>query len=227
MGGSAIVLAAEKLRERLREAAAPRLGCAASEIALADGRATAPDGKSVGWGELAGDGALEVEETFANHKHTYSGGTAAAHVAVDPKTGHVEVLDFLIVEDVGRIVNPLTLKGQVVGSVVQGLGGAILEHLVYDENAQLLTGSLADYLIPSATDFPNIRAIVLQLKPSPINPLGVKGAGEGGIIPAGGVIANAVASALRPLGVEPRALPLSPSRVWHLVDEARRAHAAE
>jgi carbon-monoxide dehydrogenase large subunit len=227
MGGSAIVLAAEALRGRLREAAASRLGCAAGEVALADGGATSPDGRSLGWGELAGDGALAVEETFANHKHTYSGGTAAAHVAVDPRTGRIEVLDFLIVEDVGRIVNPLTLKGQVIGSVVQGLGGAILEHLVYDENAQLLTGSLADYQIPSATDFPNIRAIVLQLKPSPINPLGVKGAGEGGIIPAGGVIANAVAAALKPFGAEPRELPLSPSRVWHLIDAARHAQAAE
>jgi carbon-monoxide dehydrogenase large subunit len=93
---------------------------------------------------------------------------------------------------------------------VQGLGGALLEEIVHDEDGQLLTGTLADYLLPGADDFPSIRAIALELRPAPHNPLGVKGAGEGGIIPVGGVIANAVANALSSLGVEPRALPLSP-----------------
>ena len=105
---------------------------------------------------------------------------------------------------------------------MQGLGGAFLEHLVYDEDGQLLTGSLADYLMPTASDFPSIRAVALELKPSPHNPLGAKGAGEGGIIPVGGVVANAVAAALSSLGVEPRELPLSPPRVWQLIAEAKR-----
>jgi carbon-monoxide dehydrogenase large subunit len=103
---------------------------------------------------------------------------------------------------------------------VQGLGGALLEHIIYDEDGQLLTGSLADYLLPTASDFPTIRAMALEQKPSPHNPLGAKGAGEGGIIPVGGVIANAVAAAL---GVEPRALPLSPPRVWELVQAAQHS----
>ena len=133
-------------------------------------------------------------------------------MSVDPKTGHVAVLDYLAVEDVGRIINPLTLHGQTVGAVVQGLGGALLEHIIYDENGQLLTGSLADYLMPSASDFPQIRAMAFEERPAPHNPLGAKGAGEGGIIPVGGVIANAVADALAPFGVEPRDLPLSPPR---------------
>jgi carbon-monoxide dehydrogenase large subunit len=131
----------------------------------------------------------------------------------------VELLDYVAVEDAGRIINPLTLHGQVVGAIVQGLGGAFLEHFVYDEEGQLLTGSFADYLLPTASDFPNIRAIALEEKPSPNNPLGAKGAGEGGIIPVGGVIANAVAAALGSLGVEPRALPLSPPKVWELIQE--------
>src|SRR5258707_6325603 len=141
------------------------------------------------------------------------------HVAVDPKTGHVELLDYVAVEDAGRIINPLTLHGQVVGAIVQGLGGAFLEHFVYDAEGQLLTGSFADYLLPTASDFPSIRAIALEEKPSPNNPLGAKGAGEGGIIPVGGVIANAIAAALGSLGVEPRALPLSPPKVWELIQE--------
>jgi len=135
----------------------------------------------------------------------------------------VELLDYVAVEDAGRIINPLTLHGQVVGAIVQGLGGAFLEHFVHDAEGQLLTGSFADYLLPTASDFPNIRAIALEEKPSPNNPLGAKGAGEGGIIPVGGVIANAVAAALGSLGVEPRALPLSPPRVWELIREQSAA----
>jgi aerobic carbon-monoxide dehydrogenase large subunit len=147
---------------------------------------------------------------------TYTYGSATAHVAVDPGTGDVELLDCLVVEDVGRIVNPLTLHGQAIGGVVQGLGGAFLEHLVYDANGQLLSGSLTDYLIPTATDFPKIRAIALENHRSPSNPLGVKGAGEGAIIPIGGLMANAVANALASFGAMPNQLPLSPARVWHM-----------
>jgi carbon-monoxide dehydrogenase large subunit len=177
---------------------------------------------TAGPASAAADG-LKADASFENHhKHTYAYGTAAAHVAVDPGTGRVELIDYLVVEDVGRIVNPLTLHGQVIGATVQGLGGAFMEDLVYDAKAQLLTGNLADYLIPSAADFPKIRAIALQHRPSPTNPLGVKGAGEGGIIPVGGLMANAVAAALASLGAEPRELPLSPPRIWHLLDAARK-----
>jgi carbon-monoxide dehydrogenase large subunit len=221
MGGSAVLDAATKLRAAMSAEAARRLNCGAAEVALADGRAMAPDGKSVSWAELAPE-PLSVEGAFSNHKHTWAYGAHAAHVAVDAKTGAVALIDYVAVENCGRMINPLTLKGQLVGAVVQGLGGAFLEHLAYDENGQLLTGSLADYLIPTASDFPKIRGYVMESHPSPINPLGAKGAGEGGIISVGGVIANAVADALSSLGVEPRDLPLSPSRVWQLVQDARK-----
>jgi carbon-monoxide dehydrogenase large subunit len=216
LGGSAVAEAAAALIDKIRAAAAQRLGCAPSEIEVVDGRAGRRGGPSLPLAELAAD-RLMAEYAFANdHRHTYAYGTAAAHVAVDPGTGQVELLDYLVVEDVGRIVNPLTLHGQVVGATVQGLGGALMEDLVYDENGQLLAGNLADYLIPTAPDFPNIRAISLEHRPSPTNPLGVKGAGEGGIIPVGGLIANAVAGALSGLGAAPDVLPLSPPRVWRL-----------
>jgi carbon-monoxide dehydrogenase large subunit len=113
----------------------------------------------------------------------------------------------------------------LIGAVVQGLGGAVMEHLIYDEQGQLLTGSLADFLLPTASDFPTIRGVLIESHPSPINPLGAKGAGEGGIISVGGVIANAVADALSSFGVEPRDLPLSPSRLWQLIQDARRARS--
>jgi aerobic carbon-monoxide dehydrogenase large subunit len=224
MGGSAILDAATKLREKMRAEAARRLNCGAGEVVLADDRAGGPEGKSVSWAELAPE-PISVEGAFLNHKHTWSYGAHAAHVAVDVKTGHVALLDYVAVENCGRVINPLTLKGQLVGAVVQGLGGAFLEHLVYDEQGQLLTGSLADYLVPTASDFPKIRGFVMESHPSPINPLGAKGGGEGGIISVGGVISNAVADALSSFGVEPRDLPLSPSRVWQLVQDARKAQA--
>ena len=148
------------------------------------------------------------------------GGTASAYM-VDPRTGHVALIDYMATEDVGRIINPLTLHGQTVGAIVQGLGGALLENLLYDSEGQFLSGSLADYLLPTASDFPNLRGVVLDDYPSPINPLGAKGAGEGGIIAAGGCMANAVANALQSFGVEPRELPLSPGYIWGLVQAGR------
>ena len=225
MGGSAVVDAATKLREMMRAEAARRLNCGATEVVLADGRATAPGGKSVSWGELAPE-PISVEGAFLNHKHTWAYGAHAAHVSVDPKTGHVALHDYVAVENCGRMINPLTLKGQLVGAVVQGLGGAFLEHLIYDDHGQLLTGSLADYMVPTASDFPIIRGYVMESHPSPLNPLGAKGAGEGGIISVGGIISNAIANALSSLGVEPRDLPLSPPRLWQLIQDARNMDCA-
>jgi carbon-monoxide dehydrogenase large subunit len=221
LAGSAVTEGAAVLVEKIREAAAQRLGCAPAEIEVLVGRAGIRGGGSLTLAELAGDG-LRADYAFSNdNRHTYAYGTAAAHVMVDPGTGQVELLDYLVVEDVGRIVNPLTLHGQVIGATVQGLGGALMEDLVYDDNGQLLAGTLADYLIPTAPDFPNIRAISLEHRPSPTNPLGVKGAGEGGIIPVAGLIANAVAGALSSIGAEPNVLPLSPPRVWRLANPDR------
>ncbi len=222
MGGSAILAAADNLRAAIRAEAARHLHCDAAAVEIVDGgKAVGPGGKSVALSVLAPQGML-TEGAFLNKKHTYTYGAHAAHVAVDPKLGHVELIDYVVVEDCGRIVNPLTVHGQAVGSVVQGLGGAIMEHLQYDADGQLLTGSLADYLIPTASDFPHVRAVVLEEHPSPINPLGAKGAGEGGIIAAGGIMANAIANALSELGVEPRELPLTPSRIWELVQTGNK-----
>jgi len=222
MGGSAIVDAATKLKAAIRAAAAKQIGCELEAVALDGDTVIGPNRKTVALASFAG---LAVDGSYASTKRTYGYGAHAAHVAVDPRTGHVELLDYVAVEDVGRIVNPLTLHGQTLGAIVQGLGGAFLEHLVYDDGGQLLTGSLADYLMPTASDFPVIRCVSLEQKPTPDNPLGAKGAGEGGVIPVGGVIANAVAAALGPFGVEPRDLPLSPPRIWQLIDAARRKPA--
>jgi carbon-monoxide dehydrogenase large subunit len=217
MGGSAILRVAEALIAMLRDQGARHFGCEGSDVSVSDGYVRYGK-KSI---ELSAFAGSEIERQFENFKLTYSYGTHAAHVAVDPGTGHVELLDYMTVDDVGRIINPATLHGQILGAIVQGLGSTFLEHLQYDENAQLLTGSLADYLLPTATDFPNIRGISLGLRPCPNNPLGAKGAGEGGLIAVGGVIGNAVAAALRSMSVEPRDLPLSPSSIWRLIQQAK------
>jgi carbon-monoxide dehydrogenase large subunit len=221
MGGSAILNAADNLKAKIRAVAARRLGCAAEDVTIEDGLSASYKGKAVTLAEMAATEELAADGTFANNQRTYAYGAAAAHVAVDPKSGRVELIDYVTVEDVGRIINPLTARGQAIGAVVQGLGGTLLEHMHYDDQGQFLSGTLADYTLPSADDFPSIRAIELENFPSPRNPLGAKGAGEGGIIPVGGVISNAIAAALAPLGVEPRALPLSADRIWALMQAAR------
>jgi len=219
-GGSAILDAASKLKEALSLAAALRFNCAPAEVVVGEGLSVSHGDRTMAFTDVVGEG-LSADGTFHNPVRTYAYGAAAAHVAVDPRSGKIELLAYVTVEDIGRIINPLTAKGQAIGAVVQGLGGTLLEHLRYDDQGQFLSGSLADYLMPTATDFPNIKAIELELSPSPHNPLGAKGGGEGGIIPVGGVVSNAVAAALAPLGVEPRELPLTPDRIWKLVQKGR------
>ncbi|MDB5567544.1 MAG: carbon-monoxide dehydrogenase [Tardiphaga sp.] len=221
MGGSAVLDAAKKLREKILEQAANHLGRPNSELTIADQHVVAANGASVSLAALATEQVLSADGTFANTTRTYSYGTHAAHVTVDPRTGRVEILDYVAVEDVGRAINPAIVHGQAIGAIVQGLGGVFFDHLVYDEEAQLLNASLADYLVPTASDFPRLRAVTLELRPSLTNPLGAKGAGEGGIVAVAAATANAVAAALTPLGVEIHHLPLTPPRLWRLIKDAR------
>jgi carbon-monoxide dehydrogenase large subunit len=220
MGGSAILVTAQALLEQFRTAAAKRLCVAAGDITIGECVAATADGRKVSIADIT-DEKLVADGVFSNSKATYTYGTGIAHVTVDAGTGHVEVIDYVVVDDVGRVINPETLHGQVLGAAVQGMGSVFTEEIAYDEDGQLLVGSLADYLVPLASDYPQMRAVSLELHPSPNNPLGAKGAGEGGLIPVGGAVANAVASALSRFGVEPRVLPLTPPRVWQLIQDAR------
>jgi carbon-monoxide dehydrogenase large subunit len=220
MGGSAVLVAAEELLQKFRAAAAARLGTAVEDVTVRDGVARSSDGRLLTFADLA-DESLAADGVFSNSKLTITYGTAIASVAVDIKTGKVTLLDYVVVDDVGRIINPLTLHGQVVGAAVQGMGSVFAEEITYDESGQILVGSLADYMLPVATDYPNIRAISLEQHPSPNNPLGAKGAGEGGVIPVAGAIANAVSSALKSFGVQTNELPLSSPRVWEMIARKR------
>jgi len=220
MGGNAIMMAATELKQKILGAAAEVLQCRVDQVSYRDGIVTAEHGGSMSLAAL-GDRRLSHEATFSNTKHTYTYGSHAAHVTVDPETGRITIVDYVAIEDAGRIINPLTLHGQAMGSIVQGLGGTLLENLVYDKEGQMLSASLADYLLPLATDFPNIRSTSVELRRSPNHPLGAKGAGEGGTIPAGGLIANAVAAALQTFGVQPRQLPLTSQHVWRMIQAAK------
>jgi carbon-monoxide dehydrogenase large subunit len=220
MGGSAVLAAAAALLQKFRAAGAARLGVGIENVTVSDGILRSPDGRMLSLADLS-DEALTADGVFSNSKLTITYGTAIAHVAVDAKTGNVALLDYVVVDDVGRIINPLTLHGQVIGAAVQGMGSVFTEEIAYDENGQILVGSLADYILPVATDYPNVRAISLEQHPSPNNPLGAKGAGEGGVIPVAGAIANAVSSALKSFGVQTNELPLNPSRIWEMVARNR------
>ena len=156
----------------------------------------------------------------ANKWVTYTNGVHMAVAEVDIQTGMTRLLDYAIVHDCGVQINPLVVDGQEIGGAVQGIGGALLEELVYDRNGQLLTGSYMDYLMPTATEIPHIRLDSLQ-HPALHVPGGTKGAGEGCAVGSTVAVANAVADALQPLGVQVNATPLSPDRIWRAVQISR------
>jgi carbon-monoxide dehydrogenase large subunit len=164
---------------------------------------------------------LETRHYYESDNPPFAYGVHAVVVEVDPETGAVRVDRYLVVSDSGRLINPTLAEGQIVGGVAQGLGGALLEHLAYDTEGQLLASSLLDYALPTACDVPLVEMTHLEI-PSPLNPLGVKGLGEGGAVGAHAAVANAVAAALQPLGIEVRATPLSPGRIGELLSGARR-----
>ncbi len=169
---------------------------------------------------------LYAAHFFEAPKMTYPYGTHAAIVEVDTETGVVTLKKYAITYDVGKAVNPMIVDGQLVGALAQGIGGALLEELVYDDQGQLLTTTFMDYLLPTAMEMPESTIVrILEETPTPLNPLGVKGAGEGGSSGCGAAIANAVADALAPLGVSITALPLSPDRLLALIRAARAGAA--
>ena len=232
MGGNAVVLACREIQAKALELASTYLDTEPDNLALINGaiyrKGEDESAPLMTLGEVAGlaqrpgedneePTGLETTEYFETEELTYSYGSHVAHVAVDPETGKIDILRYVVVEDIGRAINPLMVHGQAVGSAVQGIGATILEQLAYDDNGQLLAGSFMDYLLPTSADAPDIESIVLEEAPSPLNPLGVKGAGEGGIVATGAALANAVANALSPLGIQINDLPLSPDRIMGLI----------
>jgi carbon-monoxide dehydrogenase large subunit len=150
----------------------------------------------------------------------FANGTNVCEVEIDIATGAVRILRYVVAHDCGKLINPLLVDGQIRGGVVHGIGNALFERMLYDEAAQPLNATYADYLLPIATDMPEIEIHHIEC-PSPLNPIGVKGAGEGGTIPAAACVISAIEDALSPFGVTVAEHPVSPERIVELIDQAR------
>src|SRR5215468_4668236 len=236
VAGNAVHAAALAVRDRARQVGARMLEVAQDDLDVHDGvisvagdpvasvtlaevaRATAPTSPYLRPGEQAG---LSARRRFDVSHMTYPYGVHIAVVEVDPGTGRVQVLRYLVAYEVGRAVNPTLVEGQLRGGAAQGIGGALLEELSYDESGQPTATTFMDYRMPTAAEIPRIDLLVSEQAPAPGNPLGVRGAGEGGITAAGATLASAVRDALGG-GQDVRALPLTPARVRAMAEAAPR-----
>jgi carbon-monoxide dehydrogenase large subunit len=240
MSGGAVAKACDQLAERAQIIAAKMLQCKPKDVSLKDGRAVGPSGEltieeiAYIWyrkpQELPPDVNPSGLEVTAGYKPERDSGTFsyAAHatvVAVDTMTGEVELLDYVVVEDGGVLVNPMIVDGQIFGGVAQGIGTALYEEMQFDTEAQPLASTLSDYLLPGPTEVPDIRIFHMET-PSPYTRFGVKGIGEGGAIAPPAVITNAINDALAPLGVELTVSPVTPRRIVEAISAARTAKDA-
>jgi carbon-monoxide dehydrogenase large subunit len=231
--GSSIHEASGRVKDKLVAAAAALLEAAPADVEVTDGMVTVrgapasaiPIAKviqaAIPTFAKPGIASPDFEATVYHHQPTvtYTSATHVAVVDVDTGTGAVKLLRYLVAHDCGTIINPVIVEGQIHGGVAQGVGGGLLEEMVYDEQAQLLTGTFMDYLVPTAMELPPIETVHLEY-PSPRNPLGLKGIGEGGAISPPAAIANAVEDALAPFGVRVTRTPLGPSVVLGLLEQA-------
>src|SRR3990170_87028 len=240
VAGNAVHAAALRVRDKVLRVAGEFLQEPLERLELRDGRVWVkghPD-RSVTLGELASkanplrgavrpgtEPGLEATEYFGPARGATASGVHAAILEVDPETMRIEIQKYVVVHDCGTVLNPLILEGQVHGGVAQGIGNSYYEHLMYDENAQLVNASFMDYLLPTSLDVPPI-VVGHEETPSPLNPLGVKGAGEAGAIPTAALFAQAVENALPEIPLELLEIPLSPNRLWELIQEADRPAAA-
>jgi carbon-monoxide dehydrogenase large subunit len=235
VAGNAINEAAKDVRVKILKAASDELEVAEEDLELVGGevRVVGAPSRSISLGDLAAkanplrgavkpgtEPGLEATNYFGPDRGATANGVHAMILEVDPETMMVDIQKFVVVHDCGRVINPLILDGQVQGGVAQGIGNAFYEQLIFDENGQLLNGSFMDYLLPTALDVPNVSVGHVET-PSPLNPLGTKGAGEAGAIPAGPLFTQALEDALEMEGLELLEIPLSPSRLWELVQSAK------
>ncbi len=244
VAGTAVLLASEAVREKAFKVAAQVLEAAIEDLEIESGqvRVKGVPNRSIELGELARlveeqpdlierekpnpvNGApiegLAAWRDFTPSSATFSSGTHMAVVEVDRDTGEVHILQYVAVDDCGRVLNHYLADAQVHGALAQGIGQALYEEVMYDEDGQLLSSTLMDYTMPNAMQVPEFITDIVET-PSPINPLGAKGIGEGGTIGAPPTIANAVLDALAPLGIEAIDMPLRPEKIWTLIQRARQ-----
>jgi carbon-monoxide dehydrogenase large subunit len=235
VGGSAIVKCLDKIKEKGRKIAAHLLEAGEQDLVFQGGAWSvkgSPDKKKA-WGEVAlmaylahnipqgMEPGLEATSFYDPVNFTFPFGTHIAVVEVDPETGAVKILKYVAVDDVGRVINPMIVDGMVHGGIAQGIGQALWEHGVYADDGQLVTATMMDYAMPKADALPSY-VTDRTVTPSPINPLGVKGAGETGTIASTPAIANAVMDAIEPFGVRHLDMPLTPGKIWKAVAAAKK-----
>ncbi len=242
VGGSALVKSAEKIRAKIIKIAAHQLEAAEEDMVYdrAEGKVYvkgSPD-KSKPFAELAFAGytahnipeglepGLDETSFYDPANFTFPNSAHIAQIEIDPETGEVELQRYVAVDDVGNVINPMIVEGQIQGGIAQGVGQALWEQGVYDESGQLLTGSLMEYAMPRAASFPKFE-IGRIVTPSPHNPLGVKGAGEMGTIASTVAVANAVMDALAPLNIRHLDMPLTPNKIWSAMQKVGNAKTAK
>jgi aerobic carbon-monoxide dehydrogenase large subunit len=229
VGGSAVYGAAQRVKKKMALLAAQKLKVEARDLRFADGKIQTADGAaSLPFSKAASDAyyarklprgvepGLTEQMVFEPDNFTFPFGAHLAVVEVDAETGEIKLRNYFAVDDCGRILNPMLVDGQVHGGLAQGIGQALWEEHVYDENGQLLTGSLADYALPKAHQFPWFETSHTET-PTRVNPLGVKGVGEAGTIGSTPAIVNAVVDALQPFGVRHLDMPLRPEKIWQVL----------
>jgi carbon-monoxide dehydrogenase large subunit len=225
MCGEATRLAAARLRENLLHAAAELMQARADNLDIVNGEIIRPGrpGPSIPLAELARTRPeeLSAEDTFESTHMVYPYGVHVAAVRIDADTGNVAIERYVIAYDVGRAVNPKLVEGQIAGGLAQGIGGALFEEFQYNENGEPVSATFADYLIPTAREVPALSILICEDAPSPLNPLGLKGAGEGGANPVGAAIASAIDDALGTPGAVTR-LPITPQRLKEIIRRARK-----
>ena len=232
VGGTAIHMSVEKIKDKAKKIAAHMLEASPEDVVYEDGQlfvqgapAEAKSFQEVALAAYWYDGlpeglepGLEATSIYDPQNFTWPFGTHICAVEVDPDTGDVEVLRYVAVDDVGNVINPMIVDGMVHGGVAQGIGQALWEEGVYDEDGQLVTGSMLDYAVPQAASLPSFET-ARTVTPSPTNPLGVKGAGETGTIAASPAVINAVVDALSPFGVTHIDMPAKAEKVWRLINQ--------
>jgi carbon-monoxide dehydrogenase large subunit len=236
VGGTAAYMATQKLKAKMATLAAHLLGAKAADITIGRGRLSAKGGKkSISFGELVMaaytarnippgfEPGMEATHFFEPSNFTFPFGCHICSVEVDAETGEVKIEKYVAVDDCGNVINPLLVDGQIQGGIAQGLGQAMWEELIYNEDGQLVTGTLMDYALPKAHLLPEFT-LDRTVTPSPVNPMGVKGVGEAGTIASTPCLVNAVCDALSPLGVRHIDMPLKPERVWTAIRNAQSPH---
>lgn len=237
LGSALMCWVSDKIIERGTHIAAHLLEAAAEDITFEHGRFLVEGtDRSLGLFEIAANadtdavpeelrGPLADEHEFKGRLPAYPTGCAVVEVEIDPETGQAEVARWSAIDDVGRVINPIIVEGQVHGGIAQGVGQVFMENNIYDESGQLVAASFMDYCMPRARDLPSFQVETAEAVYTESNPLGVKGGGEAGTTPSLGAAMNAVRDALRPLGVEVNEMPVTPHKIWQLISEARRAGA--